>query len=105
MGADGTTVAMVCLYTSCTCGPRRSRTEKLSKPVMLPCSLTPLDKKIVTGIFFLRSVFKNTSWIFCDFSAAMWQSFFYCYFHDSSIPEPAASWRPKRVSTQYDYLR
>src|SRR3954467_9677771 len=38
---------------------------------MMPCSLTPFTRKTVTGVLFLRTWFKNTSWTFCDFSLDM----------------------------------
>src|SRR5215831_19473767 len=38
---------------------------------MMPCSFTPLTRKMVTGVLFFRTWFKNTSWTFCDFSGVM----------------------------------
>src|SRR5271154_3919943 len=38
---------------------------------MIPCNFTPLTRKIVTGVLFFRTWFKNTSWTFCDFSGVM----------------------------------
>src|SRR5271166_4272133 len=42
---------------------------------MMPWSLTPLTRKTVTGVLFLRTWFRNTSCTFCDFSVATARSF------------------------------
>ena len=57
----GMTVLMACLYTSWVCPSRRSKTEKLSNQVMMPCSLTPFTRNTVTGVLFFRTWFRNTS--------------------------------------------
>ncbi len=61
IGCPGITVEIACLYTSCECASRRSRTQKLSNQVIIPCSLTPLTRKTVTGVLFLRTWLRNTS--------------------------------------------
>jgi hypothetical protein len=71
IGCAGITVEIACLYTSCECASRRNRTQKLSNQVMIPWSFTPFTRKIVTGVLFLRTWFKKTSWTFCDFSGVM----------------------------------
>src|SRR5215469_15702381 len=71
IGCAGITVEIACLYTSCECASRRSSTQKLSNQVMMPWSFTPLTRKTVTGVLFLRTWFKNTSCTFCDFSDDM----------------------------------
>src|SRR6266567_6555555 len=43
---------------------------------MMPCSFTPLTRKTVTGVLFLRTWFRNTSCTFCDFSLDIAGSFF-----------------------------
>src|SRR5215813_11234550 len=64
-------VDMACLYTSCECPSRRSSTQKLSNQVTTPCNLTPLTRKIVSGVLFLRTWFRKVSWRFCERSAAI----------------------------------
>ena len=54
--------------TSCAWPSRRNRTQKLSNHVILPCSFTPLTRKIVTGALALRTAFRNVSCRFCCFS-------------------------------------
>ena len=61
IGCAGITVEIACLYTSCECASRRSKTQKLSNQVIIPCSLTPLTRKMVTGVLFFRTWFKKTS--------------------------------------------
>jgi hypothetical protein len=44
------------------------RMTKLSKPLIVPVSLAPFTRYIVTGIFSFRIWFKKMSWRFtCDF--------------------------------------
>src|SRR3989338_8827676 len=62
-------VEMACLYTSWDWPSRRSRTQKLSNQLTTPCSFTPLTRKMVSGVFDLRTLFRNVSWRFCFFSA------------------------------------
>src|ERR1700761_1332048 len=62
------TVEIACLYTSWAWPSRRSRTQKLSNQVILPCSLTPLTRKMVTGDLLLRTALRNVSCRFCCFS-------------------------------------
>src|SRR3954451_7865055 len=64
-------VEIACLYTSCECPSRRSSTQKLSNHVTTPCSLTPLTRKIVSGVLFLRTWFRKVSCRFCERSAAI----------------------------------
>src|SRR6185369_14296793 len=71
IGCAGMTVEIACLYTSWECASRRSSTQKLSNQVMIPCSFTPLTRKTVTGVLFLRTWFRNTSCTFWDFSVGM----------------------------------
>src|SRR5215469_12739882 len=71
IGCPGINVEIACLYTSCECASRRNNTQKLSNQVIIPCNFTPLTRKIVTGVLFFRTWFKNTSWTFCDFSGVM----------------------------------
>src|SRR5262252_3285897 len=71
IGWPGITVEIACLYTSCECASRRNRTQKLSNQVIIPWSLTPLTRKMVTGVLFFLTWFKNTSCTFCDFSGVM----------------------------------
>ncbi len=55
-GAPGMIVEIACLYTSCECPSRRRRTQKLSNQVTMPCSFTPLIRKIVSGRLLLADV-------------------------------------------------
>src|SRR5882757_4449926 len=64
-------VEIACLYTSCECPSRRSSTQKLSNQVTTPCSLTPLTRKIVSGVLLLRTWFRKVSCRFCERSAAI----------------------------------
>src|SRR5215510_8762469 len=64
-------VEIACLYTSCECPSRRNSTQKLSNQVTTPWSLTPLTRKIVSGVLFLRTWFRKVSWRFCERSAAI----------------------------------
>src|SRR5688572_29383786 len=48
---------------------RRSSTEKLSNQVMMPWSLTPLTRNMVTGVLVRRRVFRNMSWRLLTLSA------------------------------------
>src|SRR6266508_3710115 len=64
-------VEIACLYTSCECPSRRSSTQKLSNQVTTPCSFSPLTRKIVSGVLFLRTWFRKVSWRFCERSAAI----------------------------------
>src|SRR5215472_4435001 len=61
IGWPGITVEIACLYTSCECASRLNNTQKLSNQVMIPCSFTPLTRKIVTGVLFFRTWLRNTS--------------------------------------------
>jgi hypothetical protein len=38
---------------------------------MMPCSFTPLIKYTVTGVLFLRTLLRKTSWTFCDLVAVI----------------------------------
>src|SRR5205085_4963298 len=40
---------------------RRSRTEKLSNQVMIPCSFTPFTRNMVTGVLLRRRLLRNMS--------------------------------------------
>ena len=77
MDWDGIIVEMACLYTSWDCPSRRRRMQKLSNHVMTPCSLTPLIKNTVTGIFVLRTWFKNASYRFWRSEAIIFTFFLF----------------------------
>src|SRR5262245_29434821 len=64
-------VKMACLYTSCECPSRRSRTQKLSNHVTTPCSFTPFTRKMVSGVFPFRTWLRKVSCKFCERSAAI----------------------------------
>src|SRR5215470_13479815 len=61
-------VDIACLYTSCECPSRRSRTQKLSNQLTTPCSFTPFTRKMVSGVFDLRTLFRKVSCRFCFLS-------------------------------------
>src|SRR5688500_18372679 len=54
---------------SCAWPSRRSSTEKLSNQVMMPCSLTPLTRNMVTGGFERLRLLRNMSWRLLTLSA------------------------------------
>src|SRR5262245_16441479 len=64
-------VEIACLYTSWECPSRRNRTQKLSNQVTTPCNLTPLTRKIVSGVLFLRTWLRKVSCRFCARSGAI----------------------------------
>src|SRR5215468_2220712 len=64
-------VEIACLYTSCEWPSRRSSTQKLSNQVTTPCSLTPLTRKIVSGVLLFRTWLRKVSCRFCERSAAI----------------------------------
>src|SRR5262245_16066133 len=64
-------VEMACLYTSCECPSRRSRTQKLSNHVTTPCSFTPFTRKMASGVLPLRTWLRKVSCKFCERSAAI----------------------------------
>jgi len=70
-GAEGITVEMACLYTSWLWPSRRSRTQKLSNHVIIPCSFTPFTRNTVTGSLFLRTLLRNVSCRLCGLSCDM----------------------------------
>src|SRR6187402_1755404 len=71
IGAPGMMVEIACLYTSCEWPSRRSKRQKLSNQVTMPCSFTPFTRKIVSGVFVLRTWLRKVSCRFCARSAAI----------------------------------